>query len=147
MAKPRAKKIDPADIPSIANALVSKVKFPMLASMDGDQARLRPVSPLLTEGFTVYIGNLKSYSKTEEIRINNKVELCYLDDDHNQVRITAIAEIVQDRNTIEQIWIKNPLLKHYLGSVDNPELIVYKCIPNRVRFMQEWALEYHEIEI
>ena len=48
---------------------------------------------------------------------------------------------------MEVIWHENPLLRQYLGSVDNPELIVYKMVPNRVRFMREWALEYHEVAI
>jgi hypothetical protein len=48
---------------------------------------------------------------------------------------------------LESIWNENPLLRQYLGSVDNPELIVYKMVPNRVRFMREWALEYHEVAI
>lgn len=33
----------------------------------------------------------------------------------------------------------------YLGSLDNPELIVYRITPTRVRFMQEWALAYYEV--
>jgi hypothetical protein len=48
---------------------------------------------------------------------------------------------------LEAIWNENPLLRQYLGSVDNPELIVYRMVPNRVRFMREWALEYHEVPV
>jgi hypothetical protein len=29
--------------------------------------------------------------------------------------------------------------------LDNPELIVYRIRPARVRFMKEWALDYHEV--
>jgi uncharacterized pyridoxamine 5'-phosphate oxidase family protein len=145
MPKPVPEKIDLNAIPTKALEIVGKVKFPMLATIDRDQPRLRPVSPVLTRGFEVFIANLKSYGKTQEIALNNRVELCYLDPDHNQVRITAQAEILNDRNLLEQIWQKNPLLKHYLGSIDNPELIVYRCVPSRVRFMQEWALEYIEV--
>jgi hypothetical protein len=38
-------------------------------------------------------------------------------------------------------------LRQYLGTLDNPQLIVYRIAPNRVRYMQEWALEYHEVEL
>lgn len=41
----------------------------------------------------------------------------------------------------------NPLLRQYLGTLDNPQLIVYRIAPNRVRYMQEWALEYHEVAL
>ena len=46
---------------------------------------------------------------------------------------------------LREIWEENPLLRGYLGSIDNPELIVYRVTPQRVRFMREWALQYHEV--
>ena len=122
-------------------------KFPMLATIDGDQPRLRPVSPVRTDGFTVYVANLRSYGKTAEIAANPKVELCYCDGDHNQVRITGVAEIVTDRAVIDSIWQGNPLLRAYLGTADNPQLIIYKIKPLRARYMREWALEYFEIPL
>ncbi len=147
MSKPVPKSIEPSEVPHRAGEMVKKVKFPMLATMDGDQPRVRPVSPVRTEGFVVYVANLKSYGKTAEIELNSKVELCYVDEDHNQVRITGRATIVKDRKLLEEIWNTNRLLQHYLGSVDNPELIVYRINPERVRFMLEWALQYYEVPL
>src|SRR6476620_767238 len=145
MPKPTPKPIDPAALVDLALAVVRADHFPHLASIDGDQPRVRPVSPVRTDRFTVYVANLRSYHKTAEIAANPKVELCYLDDKHDQVRITGVAEIVTDRALLHEIWDANPLLRQYLGSLDNPELIVYRVRPLRVRFMREWALEYHEI--
>ena len=122
-------------------------RFPNLASIDGEQPRVRPVSPVRTDDFTVYVANLRAYHKTEEIAANPRVELCYLDSDHNQVRITGIAEIVTDQQLLQDIWDGNPLLRNYLGSIDNPELIVYRINPKHVRYMREWALEYHEVPL
>ena len=147
MSKPQPKEIDPASIPQLAADIVKNGRFPMLATMDGDQPRVRPVSPVRTDGFTVYIANLKSYGKTSEVAANAKVELCYLDDDHNQVRVTGVAEVLSDRKLLEDIWNSNRLLQHYLGSIDNPQLIVYKIKPTRIRYMLEWALQYHEVPV
>ena len=115
--------------------------------MDADQPRLRPISPVRTDGFVVYVANLRSYHKTGEIAANPKVELCYLDEKHDQVRITGVAEVVTDRPLLQEIWDENPLLRQYLGSIDNPELILYRICPTRVLYMQEWALSYHEVPI
>ena len=147
MSKPAPQPIKADELQRLANGVLSADRFPCLASMDGDQPRLRPVSPVRTDGFTVYVANLRSYQKTEEIASNPKVELCYLDGNHNQVRITGVARIVEDRQILEEIWRTNPLLRQYLGSLDNPELIVYRIIPHRVRYMREWALEYHEVPL
>jgi len=147
MTQPIPEPIDPAKLFELALAVVQNDRFPYLASLDGDQPRLRPVSPVRTDGFTVYVANLRAYHKTVEIAANPKVELCYLDEHHDQVRITGVAEIVTDRALLQEIWDANPLMRQYLGSLDNPQLIVYCIRPARVRFMREWALDYHEVPI
>jgi general stress protein 26 len=145
MTKPVPKPIDPAKLVELAQAVVAADRFPDLATLDGDQPRVRPVSPVRTDGFTVYVANLRFYRKTAEIAAQPKVELCYLDPGHNQVRITGVAEIVTDRVVLQEIWEANPLMRQFLGSLDNPNLIVYRIRPTRVRYMQEWALEYYEV--
>src|SRR6516225_9184911 len=140
MTKPAPAPFDPAQLRDLALAVMRQARFPNLATVDGDQPRLRPVSPVRTEGFTVYVANLRSYHKTLEIEGNPKVELCYLDTGHDQVRITGIAEVVTDMALIQEIWDSNPLLRQYLGSISNPEFLLYRIKPIRVRFMKEWAL-------
>ena len=145
MSKPVPEPIEPGQVYDLATAVVKADRFPHLASIDGDRPRVRPVSPVRTDGFTVYVANLKGYHKTAEIAANPHVELCYLDDHHDQVRITGVAEILTDRALLQEIWDANALLRNYLGSIDNPALIVYRIRPEKVRYMKEWALDYHEV--
>jgi general stress protein 26 len=147
MTKPTPQSIDPAKIRELALAVLAADRFPYLATIDGQQPRVRPVSPVKTDGFTVYVANLRMYHKTAEIAANPRVELCYMDDGHNQVRLTGVAEIVTERPLLEEIWSANPLLRQYLGSLDNPTLMVYRIRPVQVRFMQEWALEYYDVPV
>ena len=147
MPGPVPQPIAPEELPALARAVIARAKFPQLATVDGDQPRLRPVSPVRVDGFTIYVANLRSYGKTHEIAANHKVELCYLDEHHDQVRITGTAEILTDAALLREIWDSNPLLRRYLGSPENPALIIYRIRPTRVRFMREWALEYHEVPL
>ncbi len=147
MSKPVPTPIDPARVRELALGVIAADRFPYLATIDGDQPRVRPVSPVRSDEFTIYVANLRLYHKTEEIAANPRVELCYMDQGHNQVRITGRAEIVTDRPLLQEIWDANPLLRQYLGSLDNPLLIVYRITPTRVRYMQEWALEYYEVPL
>jgi general stress protein 26 len=137
----------PEDVRQLAFATMRRAKFPMLATADGDQPRVRPVSPVDTVEFTAYIASFRSSHKTLELDANAKVELCYMSDGHDQVRITGVAEIVTDRGTIQRIWDTNPLLRAYLGSPENPEFMLYRIVPTQVRFMREWALEYHDVPV
>ena len=48
-----------------------------LATVDaGGHPRLRPVSPVRTDGFVVYVANLRSYRKTAEIAASRSTEAC-----------------------------------------------------------------------
>ncbi len=145
MTKPQPKSLHPDQLVDLALAVIQSDRFPYLATMDGDQPRVRPVSPVRSDGFHIYVANLRSYHKTLEIESNSRVELCYLDSDHNQLRITGAAEIVTDRVLLQEIWDENALLRQFLGSIDNPQFILYHISPSRVRYMREWALEYHEV--
>ena len=147
MNQPIPEPIDPATLPGLAHGVIAADRFPCLASIDGDRPRLRPVSPVRTDGFTVYVANLRSYAKTAQIESNANVELCYVDDEHDQVRIAGQAEVVTEQDVLEEIWNDNPLLRQYLGSIDNPELIIYRVVPESVRYMREWALEYHDVPV
>ncbi len=145
--KPRPEPVDLDRLHEIAHETIRAAKFPMLATIEaGRLPRVRPFSPVqVDEDFTIYVANLASYQKTAEIAANPAVELAYLSPEHDQVRVTGKAEIVSEEGVISAIWEKNPLLKQYLGSPDNPEFILYRIQPNQVRFMREWALDYHEV--
>ena len=149
MPKPRPDPFDPEELPSLARKVIKEAKFPMLATIDGDQARLRPVSPVRVDGFTIYVANLKAYHKTAQIAANPKVELCYLAPSHDQIRITGTAHSLSEgeQPLIDEIWQEKPLLRQYLGSSTNSELIIYRIVPEQVRFMREWALEYSDVPL
>ena len=147
MSKPAPKPIDPKQLVELAQTTMREAKFPMLASVDGDRPRVRPISPVRTDGFTVYIANMRAYKKTKQIALNPNVELCYFAPSHDQVRISGAAEIVTDPELVAELWQSTPLLQQYLGAADHPELIIYRVVPEHVQFMREWAIEYHEVPI
>lgn len=147
MPAPPQAPIAPDALVALAQGVLRSARFPQLATLDGDQPRLRPVSPVRVDGFTVHVANLRAYHKTVELAANPRCELCYVDPDHNQVRITAVATVETDPALLRAIWEGNPLLRAYLGTPENPALIVYRMTPNRVRYMKEWALEYYEVPL
>lgn len=131
----------------LALETMALAKFPVLASVEGAAPRVRPVSPVRTEGFTVWVASLRSSHKTVELARNANVELCYFAPNHDQVRIEGVAELITDGRVRQEIFNENPLLRAYLGSPDNPEYLLYKVIPLRVRYMKEWSLRYHEVAV
>ena len=76
-----------------------------------DQPRLRPVSPVKTDGFIVYVANLKAYHKTQEIAANPNVELLRTAD---MIRcVTGRAEVLTTLTRFNPSGTVNPLLRQY----------------------------------
>src|SRR2546425_11111528 len=122
MPKPALKAFAPGELLQLARAVLAADRFPHLATIDGGTPRVRPVSTVRTDGFTVYVANLRSYHKTIEIATNPNVEVCYLDDGHNQGRLTGKAEVVTDPGLLEEMWKANPRWRQAPGSLDTPPL-------------------------
>src|SRR5262249_3991435 len=94
-----------------------------------------------------YLMALHGYHKTRAIASNPRVELCFLDGQHDQVRITGVAEVVTDEGTLQEVRGEKTLLRAYLEEADSSQFILYRIRPTRVRFMQEWALEYINVPL
>lgn len=149
MAKPEHVPLPADELRRLALEVIRADRFPTLATIDGDHPRVRPVSPVRSDGFTIYVANLRGYHKTVELAQNPRAELCYVNERHDQVRLSGTAGVLgaADRPLLEEIWSTNPLLRQYLGSLENPALVVYRITPTRVRYMREWALEYYEVPV
>ena len=137
----------PEDVRELALNTMHQAKFPMLASMDGNQPRVRPVSPVKTTDFTAYIASFRSSHKTGEIAGEREGRALLHEREARPGADHRRRGEVIDREVIQGIWDANPLLRSYLVSIDNPEFVLYRVVPIRVRFMREWALEYHEVSV
>lgn len=145
MPKPTPEPIQADQVLDVSLAVVKGDRAPMIATIDGDQPRLRPISPLKTDGFTIYFASLRNYHKTGELEANSNVEMCFMGNGHDQVRLSGRCQLITDAQTRQGLWDSNPLMRHYLDSIDNPALLMYRIDPTQVRFMREWALEYFEV--
>jgi uncharacterized pyridoxamine 5'-phosphate oxidase family protein len=145
MSTPDADAAKVGELVERALNVIRSDRLPYLATMDGDQPRLRPVAPVKTEGFTVYVANLRPHNKTSEIKANPRVELCYLDGTHDQVRITGLAEEVTDPTMRREVFAANPQVRKCVGGIVSTDFILYRIVPTRVRYMKEWALTYQEV--
>ena len=125
MPRPVTEPIDPAKLPELARGVIRAGKFPLLATMDGDQPRVRPMTLSWEEEFTTYYVSLRRFHKTVELEHNPKVEVCFLDEHHSQVRISGVAEIVADPGLRERAWKQDPLIPRFLGTIGRVPLFYY----------------------
>jgi uncharacterized pyridoxamine 5'-phosphate oxidase family protein len=139
--------VPPEELVALARGVIRANRFPFLATTDGSEPRVRPVTLSWEDGFQIFFVSLRRFHKTVELAANPRAEFCFMDEKHDQVRVTGIAEEVNDRALRERAWNQDPLLPGYLGTMENPEFMLWRVRPTRVRYMKEWAIDYHEVPL
>jgi pyridoxamine 5'-phosphate oxidase len=110
-----------------------------IATMDGDQPRVRKFLTILYEGepgpwFTT--GTMKSVGR--QLEKNPKVELCYVSPDFaTMLRVTGIVEFVDDMEKKRQLYAERDYLK---AAFDNPADPAYKLLHIAHGSAKFWSL-------
>ena len=107
--------------------LIESIDFGMLTTMDGGMLRSRPMSTQKVE----FDGELWFFTsdrthKVEEIERDNRVCVAYSKPEDNvYVSVSGTAELVKDKEKIEELW--NPILKAWFPEgLDDPTLALLK---------------------
>ena len=89
-----------------------------VATVDGDQAMVRPFgAPLVYEG-DLYIFTAKGKNVWEQMRKYPKIQIAGIDKDGSWLRLTAEAELVDDERIVEAFLDDDPELKEYYAVGD-----------------------------
>jgi hypothetical protein len=70
-----------------------------------------------------------------------------MDKHRRQVRITGVAEVVNDSSLLQEVEGANTLLHAYLETIDRSQFMLYRVRPTQVRYMQEWEADYHNVPL
>ena len=108
----------------IVNELL-KVKVFYIATIDGDQPRVRPFGSILEYEGEAYIcsGNFKDFYK--QIKANPKVELCGMYPDFDWIRISATL-VEDDRIEVQQAMLDDPTGPKGLYEAGDGKFVTFK---------------------
>ena len=108
----------------IVNELL-KVKVFYIATIDGDQPRVRPFGSILEYEGEAYIcsGNFKDFYK--QIKANPKVELCGMYPDFDWIRVSATL-VEDDRIEVQQAMLDDPTGPKGLYEAGDGKFVTFK---------------------
>lgn len=105
--------------------LLRDAGFGYLATVEGDQPRVRPMMPYLVEDekrlLMAFLGRSRSIA---QIKKNPRVEFCFVDRKMCYCRVAGHAKISTDIDKKTILWDNIPMLKQYFGSPADPNFIL-----------------------
>ncbi|MCR5485401.1 MAG: pyridoxamine 5'-phosphate oxidase family protein [Clostridiales bacterium] len=98
-----------------------------LATMEGDQPRVRPFGTILLYDGKLYIQTGKVKDVSKQISLNPKVELCAFKDG-KWLRVAGILENDDNRDVMVAMLLKMPTLAGMYSPDDgNMQMLYFKC--------------------
>jgi len=110
-----------------------------LATMDGDQPRVRGFLAVLFNDGNIYFTTGTMKRVYEQLARNPKVELCFTSRDFRKtLRIAGEVEMIDDRAKKQQLLNERDYLRHFGGNADDPRFILLRLSHGKAHF---WTIE------
>jgi general stress protein 26 len=130
--------MSPSDKQKIVTIMKANFLHTSLATCDGDQPRVRTVSPIVEEDMSIWITTRSTSRKVKQLRENPKICLAFVEPPDGDKSATVIGEarIIQDIRKKRRVWKLAPfdLYEHFPDGPDSSDFCLLKIVIRRI----EW---------
>jgi len=110
-----------------------------LATCDGDQPRVRPVSPIVEDDMSIWVTTHGTSRKVQQIRLNPKICLAFVEQPNGDKAATVIgeAQIIPDMGQKKKVWkLANfDLYEYFPNGPDSNDFCLLKIITKRIEWI------------
>ncbi len=134
-----------AEIKAIVWAHFQPGQCVYLATAEGDQPRVRPVSLLNLEK-KFWIATSPRSAKARQILRNPNVEFCYpltAECGNGYIRVSGIGTLVRDSEVIERIGNQIPFLTEHWTGTQDPDFCLIRITKVEVEYLEPGVMVPH----
>lgn len=114
-----------------------------MATCDGDQPIVRPVSPIVEDDLSVWVTTYSSSRKVKQIEKNPKICLAFVEQPRGDraALLMGKAEIVPDLTEKERVWnlATFDLSEHFPDGPESDEFCLLKILIDRIEWRDGWT--------
>jgi len=100
--------------------IISDAGFGFFATTEGDQPRVRPMMPYLSDNGELLLALLDRSRTIPQIKANPKVEVCFVDRKMWYCRISGVASMSDDITKKQMVFENVPMLRQYFAGPEDP---------------------------
>jgi uncharacterized pyridoxamine 5'-phosphate oxidase family protein len=110
-----------------------------VATIDGDQARVRGFMMCFADETGFYFATLSPKAVTEQLKSNPKIEVCYYNNPAElagakQMRVTGEAEFVNDASLHKRVCQERAFLGDIIGEPIDPYIEIFRIHTGEAHF-------------
>ncbi len=115
--------------------LIKDAGFGVLATLENNQPKARPMMPYLDENGNLLLAVLSHSRTIPQIKKNPHVEMCYIDRKMCFARISGKASVSIDIPKKQVAWDNIPMLRQYFAGPEDPNFVLIEIDTSTVEAM------------
>jgi general stress protein 26 len=129
-----------SDEQKIVSIMKNNFLHTSLATCDGDQPRVRTVSPIVEDDMSMWVTTRSTSRKVKQLRQNPKICLAFVEPPDGDKAATVIgeAQIIPDLDKRRRVWKLAPfdLYEHFPGGPDSDDFCLLKVTVKRIEWRE-----------
>ena len=132
---------------AMVKSFMKEVEWGFLATSDGNKVGIRPMGSCVWMGNELWAATTEGTEKIMQLRKAPYAEYCFSDREGKHVRIAGSCTISTNNDDKLKLYEAVPILKNYIKDPAEPEYVVIRMKPNRIRLMAQAGKGYEDIEV
>ena len=132
---------------AMVKSFMKEVEWGFLATSDGNKVGIRPMGSCVWMGNELWAATTEGTEKIMQLRKAPYAEYCFSDREGKHVRIAGSCTISTNNDDKLKLYEAVPILKNYIKDPAEPEYVVIRMKPNRIRLMAQTGKGYEDIEV
>jgi general stress protein 26 len=139
-----------SDRQKIISIMKDNFLFASLSTSDGDQPRVRTVSPIVEDDMSIWVTTRSTSRKVKQLGENPKICLAFVEPPEGDKAATVIGEalIIPDTEKKKRVWKLAPfdLYEHFPDGPSSSDFCLLKIIPKIIEWRESNAAKWNIYE-
>jgi len=131
-----------SDEQKIVSIMKDNFLYASLATCDGDQPRVRTVSPIVEDDMSIWVTTRSTSRKVKQLRENPKICLSFVEQPNGDKASIVIGEarIIPDIEKKKRVWKLAPfdLYEHFPNGPESDDFCILKIAIKRIEWRESW---------
>lgn len=139
-----------SDKQKIISIMKDNFLFASLSTSDGDQPRVRTVSPIVEDDMSIWVTTRSTSRKVKQLQKNPKICLAFVEPPEGDKAATVIGEalIIPDTDKKKRVWNLAPfdLYEHFPDGPTSSDFCLLKIIPKEIEWRDSGTAQWNIYE-
>jgi general stress protein 26 len=130
------------DVGKIVEIMRANSLHAYLATVEGDQPIVRPVSPIVEDDMSIWVTTYSGSRKVKQLNVNPKLCLAFVEQPNGDKAAIVLGEarIITDMDEKKRVWglAKFDMSVHFPGGPESGDFCVLKVDVKRVEWRDSW---------